>query len=95
MTAIVPEMKAGSAIVEGVTLLCQVCMEFQSNSSDCIARVGVNMAAQTSEMELYIILVALENVECWNQTLVVLKCHCLKQSWFSVLRQWEFLPLTK
>ncbi len=31
-----------SAIMEDVKLFCQVCMEFWSNSSDCIARLGAD-----------------------------------------------------
>ncbi len=36
-------------------LFCQVGMEFWSNPSDCMARLGTNMNKYASEMELYII----------------------------------------
>ncbi len=42
----------------------------------------------TPEMELYIILANLENFEHWNQTHLIMKCHHLKQSQFSILQQW-------
>ncbi len=48
-----------SAIMEDVKLLCQVCTEFWSNSSDCMATLGANMTEYTSQMELFVILALL------------------------------------
>ncbi len=33
----------------------------------------------TSEMEFYITLATLENCKCWNQTLLITKCHHFKK----------------
>ncbi len=67
-----------SAIVEDVKLFCQVCTEFWSNSSGCTGRLCTNMTKHTSEAELYVTLATLENFECWNQTLLIKKCHHFK-----------------
>ncbi len=56
--------------MEDVKLLCQVCMEIWSISSDCTDRLplGTNKTEHASEIELFIILATLENFEHWNLT---------------------------
>ncbi len=62
--------------------MCEVVVKFAwsfwSNSSDGMAKWGANMTECSTEMELYIILATLENFECWNLTLLIMKCHHLK-----------------
>ncbi len=56
------------------------------------------MIEYTSEMELYIILDILEKIvmNSGNKTLLITKCHCVKQSQFSVsLAMVVFLRLNK
>ncbi len=86
------QTKTEGLYTESLSKMTEVIMEFMQSFWP---RLGANTIKHISELELYIFSTTLENYECWNQTLLIMKCHHIKQSRFNVLLQWQVYPQTK